>query len=332
MIPTNYKSVLNLMETQLAVKEVKDTFEHALASQLSLIRVSAPLFVPRSSGLNDALSGREQAVSFNATSIENETLEIVHSLAKWKRYALGRYSIPVNTGVYTDMNAIRKEETLDELHSIYVDQWDWEVCIETHQRKLEFLKQTVRCIYQALKDTQKHLHSCYPKLSNQLADDITFITTDELLKQYPHLSSKERENAAAKHYGSIFLMKIGGLMENGEAHDLRAPDYDDWELNGDLIVYHPTLDIGVELSSMGIRVDKTSMLKQLNERSISEDNYRMYHQMILDESLPLSMGGGIGQSRICMILLEKAHIGEVQASIWDEKTIKECQEKGIVLL
>lgn len=332
MIPTNYKSVLYLMETQLAVKEVKDTFEHALASQLSLIRVSAPLFVPRSSGLNDALSGREQAVSFNATSIENETLEIVHSLAKWKRYALGRYSIPVNTGVYTDMNAIRKEETLDELHSIYVDQWDWEVCIETHQRKLEFLKQTVRCIYQALKETQKHLHLCYPKLSNQLADDITFITTDELLKQYPHLSSKERENAAAKHYGSIFLMKIGGLMENGEAHDLRAPDYDDWELNGDLIVYHPTLDIGVELSSMGIRVDKTSMLKQLNERSISEDNYRMYHQMILDESLPLSMGGGIGQSRICMILLEKAHIGEVQASIWDEKTIKECQEMGIVLL
>ncbi len=327
-----YKSILSVHETQCAVKEAKDHFEQLLSNYLNLMRVSAPLFVPKSSGLNDALSGREQAVSFEAKSIEDETLEIVHSLAKWKRYALGRYQIAPRTGIYTDMNAIRKEETLDALHSIYVDQWDWEVCITQNERQLDYLKTTVNRIYQALVETKTWINQLYPQLSHELSPTITFLTTEELLQMYPELTPKDREHEAAKRFGSIFLMGIGGKLSDGTLHDLRAPDYDDWSMNGDLIVYHPTLDCGVELSSMGIRVDREAMKKQLVERDVSQDAYRMYHQMILNDALPLSIGGGIGQSRICMIFLEKAHIGEVQASIWDKKTIDDCEKMGIILL
>lgn len=319
------------METEIAIKQTKDFFERALANQLTLTRVSAPLFVLPVTGLNDNLNGYERPVSFDIRQI-GETAEIVHSLAKWKRHALYRYKVENGKGIYTDMNAIRRDEEMDEIHSVYVDQWDWEKVIGKDDRNIEFLKETVRKIYEALKDTEKYLDELYPFLERVLPDEITFVTTQQLEDMYPTLKPSERENEIIKKYGAVFVMKIGGLLKSGNIHDGRAPDYDDWELNGDIVVYNPVLDKAFELSSMGIRVDEKSLKHQLEKANCTDREALAYHKMILDKVLPYSIGGGIGQSRMCMLFLRKAHIGEVQASVWPEYMINECLLKGIDLL
>lgn len=332
-IPEGYHSLLTQRQTQLAIKKVKDFFERDLAIQLNLTRVSAPLFVGADSGLNDTLNGVERPVRFDIKGIDTGDVEIVQSLAKWKRLALGQYGFEAGEGLYTDMNAIRRDEDTDNIHSVFVDQWDWEKHINKADRTEETLKIAVRAIYRALRHTEKYISDDYDFVEKHfLPDAITFITTQELEDMYPDLTSKEREKAIAKEKKAVFIMKIGGVLNSGKPHDGRAPDYDDWELNGDIIVYYPVLDIALELSSMGIRVDEETLMKQLEIRGCTERKELPFHKALLNGELPYSIGGGIGQSRMCMFFLRKAHIGEVQASVWPEEMIRECKAKGIELL
>lgn len=331
-IPDSYKPFLNLRETEIAIKEVKDFFQRELTVQLNLTRVSAPLFVPPESGLNDNLNGVERPVSFGIKEQDEREVEIVHSLAKWKRHALGRYGFKHGEGLYTDMNAIRRDEDTDNIHSIYVDQWDWERIIDESERNEETLKKIVKSVYEALKVTEKFVANRYPENTPILPDDITFVTTQELEDKYPGLSPKEREYEFVKEHKSIFLQKIGGALNSGEPHDGRAPDYDDWELNGDIIVYYPVLDIALELSSMGIRVDEKALRKQLKIAGCEERMELPFQKAILEKEVPFTIGGGIGQSRICMFYLRKAHIGEVQASSWPEEVVEEARRHGIEFL
>ena len=323
----DYTSKLDVYETQLAIKLCKDTFESLLSKELDLMRVTAPLFVDPLTGLNDNLSGKENAVSFKIPS--NKDLEIVQSLAKWKRYALNKYNAD---GIYTDMNAIRMHEDLDNIHSIYVDQWDWEKRITVNDRNISYLKEIVNKIYKVLKTTQKIIHNKFPALNNVLPDKIHYITSSELEDLYPDLSRKEREYEITKKHGAVFLIGIGNKLKDGVSHDSRASDYDDWNLNGDLLVYYSTLDIALELSSMGIRVDKEALLHQLKEKKEEFKLDLPYHKAILENTLPLTIGGGIGQSRICMYLLNKAHIGEVQVSYWNKEDIELFKRNNIHLL
>ena len=329
-IPEGYKSFLTLRQTQYAIKKVKDFFERDLTAQLNLIRVSAPLFVDPEIGLNDNLNGVERPVSFDLFS--GKTLEIVHSLAKWKRYALKMYDFEPGEGLYTDMNAIRRDEDTDNIHSMFVDQWDWEKIITKEQRTEEYLRHVVKCIYQALRHTENYIVNEYSFIGRLLPEKITFITSQELEDRWPEKTAKEREYAAAKEYGAIFLMKIGGKLKSGKIHDGRAPDYDDWSLNGDIIVYYPVLDIALELSSMGIRVDEEALRFQLKERGCEDRANLPFHKALLNGELPYTVGGGIGQSRMCMFFLRKAHIGEVQSSHWSEEEIKICEANGVHLL
>ena len=330
IIPEGYTPRLSLRDTEIAIKKVKDFFERDLAIQLNLTRVSAPLFVDRESGLNDNLSGKERPVSFDLLSGKN--FEIVHSLAKWKRYALKEYDFEVGEGLYTDMNAIRRDEDTDNIHSLYVDQWDWEKVIRHEDRNEDTLRETVRGIYDALRHTENYIIHEYKFIGKLLPKEITFITAEELEERYPTYNDKQREYAAAKEYGAIFLMHIGGALKSGKPHDNRAPDYDDWTLNGDIIVYYPLLDIALELSSMGIRVDEEAMIRQLTIANCLDRKELPFHKALLDGKLPYTIGGGIGQSRLCMFFLRKAHIGEVQASYWPEETIRTCAAKGVTLL
>ncbi|WP_052221243.1 aspartate--ammonia ligase [Clostridium homopropionicum] len=332
LIPAGYCSSLDLRRTEIAIKKLKDYFERELAYKLNLTRVSAPLFVKRSTGLNDNLNGVERPVAFDALDVRGDEIQVVHSLAKWKRMALYRYGFNPGEGLYTDMNAIRRDETLDNLHSMYVDQWDWEKVIRKEDRNIETIKSVVEDIYEVFKGTEEFVNSKYPEIDKILPKKITFITTQELEDMYPELTQKERENAITKEKGAVFLMKIGDTLASGEKHDGRAPDYDDWSLNGDIIFWYPVLNCALELSSMGIRVDKDALLYQLEKEGCMERANLEFHRMLIEEKLPFTIGGGIGQSRICMFFLRKAHIGEVQSSIWSEEIIKECENNGINLL
>lgn len=325
-----YKPKLNILQTEIAIKEVKDFFERSLANRLNLIRVSAPLFVTPESGLNDDLNGVERAISFDTKC--QQSAVIVHSLAKWKRMALDRYGFDIGKGIYTDMNAIRRDEDLSPIHSYYVDQWDWEKILEKKDRTFQTLKNNVEQIYISLKETEKYIIGKYPQLTKKLPDKITFITSQELEDLYPSLTPKEREHIYAQKYGAIFISQIGKNLKSGKKHDGRAPDYDDWDLNGDIIVYYEPLDIGLELSSMGIRVSEESLEKQLK---ISKSEHRKtldFHSKLLKGELPYTIGGGIGQSRLCLFFLDKIHIGEVQSSLWSKKIIEDCISKNIPLL
>lgn len=331
-IPVGYKPELSLKETEKAIKDVKDFFEKGLAAELNLVRVSAPLFVEKSTGLNDNLNGIERPVEFDIKDISGEEIEIVQSLAKWKRMALKRYGFKPGEGLYTDMNAIRRDEELDNLHSAYVDQWDWEKVIERKDRNPEYLKETVRDIYGVFRDTEAHVSALHDFGGGALPDDIYFITTQELEDMYPGLSPKEREDAICSEKKAVFLMQIGGVLESGMKHDGRAPDYDDWTLNGDIIFWYPPLERAFELSSMGIRVDRDALLRQLKEAGCEERKELEFYRMLLDGELPYTIGGGIGQSRICMFFLRKAHIGEVQSALWPDPMVKRCAEANIFLL
>jgi len=324
---SNYHSALDIVETQKAIKLIKNDFEKNLASALGLSRVSAPLFVDPRTGLNDNLSGKEKAVSFNL--LNGLELEIVQSLAKWKRYALKKYNL---TGLYTDMNAIRPNEELDNLHSLYVDQWDWEKVITKENRNLDYLKEVVRNIYKAFLKTEAYISNLYPSLKHDLPSNITFFTTQELLDKYPNLDNKGRENAITKEYKAVFIIGIGRELSDGSIHDARAADYDDWDLNGDILVWHDTLGVALEISSMGIRVNKESLLRQINKKHEEFKLEYDYHKQILADELPLTVGGGIGQSRLCLFFLNKAHIGEVQSSYWDKEDIDEFKKYHINLL
>ncbi len=330
--PEGYVSPLTIRETEVAIKEVKDHFQSALAKSLHLTRVSAPLFVKPKSGLNDNLNGVERPVAFGIKEQDDDTAEIVHSLAKWKRYALKKYGFHSGEGLYTDMSAIRRDEDTDNIHSIYVDQWDWEKVISKEERNMETLQYTVRKVYAALKDTEDYMARRYNYIEAMLPDDITFISSQELLDLYPDLTAKEREHEYAKAKGAIFVSQIGKALSSGERHDGRAPDYDDWELNGDIIVYYPVLDIALELSSMGVRVDEASLAKQLKAAGCEERSGLDFQKSLLNGELPYTIGGGIGQSRICMYYLRKAHIGEVQSSIWPEEMLRAAESRGIQLL
>ena len=331
-IPKSYTSKLSLKETEIAIKKVKDFFEENLSKTLNLTRVSAPLFLDATSGVNDNLNSIERPVSFDMTAIDGSNLEIVQSLAKWKRLALHRYRFNIGEGIYTDMNAIRRDEKLDNLHSIYVDQWDWEKVISKDARNIATLKDTVKKIYSIFKATENYTNSLYPYLKKSLPDEISFITTQELEDMYPNLSEKEREDAICRQRKAVFLMSIGDTLKSGKKHDDRSPDYDDWSLNGDILFYYPLFDKALELSSMGIRVDKKTLESQLIKAHCEERKTLPFHQLLLKEKLPQTIGGGIGQSRICMFFLQKAHIGEVQTSVWDENTIKTCKENNIEIL
>lgn len=331
-LPKNYRSELNLYETQIAIKTVKDFFQTLLAERLHLLRVSAPLFVDPKSGMNDNLNGVERPVTFDIKYQDGREAEIVQSLAKWKRYALKKYGFSVGEGLYTDMNAIRRDEVTDNIHSIYVDQWDWEKIISREDRCLETLMATVRDVYKVLRKTEKYLSIHYDYIVEILPHDIFFITTSELEEMFPDYTPKEREYYIAKAKGAVCIMQIGDKLSNGEPHDGRAPDYDDWALNADIIVYYPVLDIALELSSMGIRVDKEALLSQLDKAGCPERAALPFHKAVIDEELPFTIGGGIGQARICMFFLRKAHIGEVQCSLWPEDVMKEAEQKGLQLL
>jgi aspartate--ammonia ligase len=333
-IPKGYQTKLDLIETEKAIKLIKDTFQNELAKQLHLTRVSAPLFLLKNTGLNDNLSGNEAPVSFTSHELNNtDTIEIIHSLAKWKRDALHRYHFYTHTGLYTDMNAIRKEEDFDNIHSMYVDQWDWELTINKEDRTLEYLKQTVVKIYQVMLHVETLMLEKYKQLGDTiLPQEIFFITGQELANRYPNYTAKERENAITKEKKAVCIVQIGDVLTSGEKHDGRAPDYDDWSMNGDIIVWNSVLEEALELSSMGIRVDHDSLLSQLEKTNAMERISLPYHQNIINEVLPLSIGGGIGQSRLCMFFLRKVHIGEVQASLWDQETLLRCKENGIPLL
>jgi len=332
LVPQGYKSYLSIRETEKAIKQLKDYFENELARVLNLSRVSAPLFVRPETGMNDNLNGIERPVAFDVKGIGGETVEVVHSLAKWKRMALKRYGFKIYEGLYTDMNAIRRDEDLDNLHSVYVDQWDWEKVIKKEDRNENTLKEIVRSIFSVFKSAETYITRLYPSIPAFLPDEISFITTQELEDRYPGLSPKEREDAIAKEKKAVFIMKIGGLLKSGIKHDGRAPDYDDWELNGDIIFWYPVLERAFEVSSMGIRVDEESLLKQLKLSNCEERANLPFHKELLAGQLPYTVGGGIGQSRICMFLLGKAHIGEVQASIWPAEMIQKCAEANIDLL
>ena len=331
ILESGYRSLLDTRQTEIAIKKVKDFFERDLAIQLNLTRVSAPLFVSRESGLNDTLNGIERPVAFDIKG-ETDTFEVVQSLAKWKRDALGRYGFKIGEGLYTDMNAIRRDEDLDSIHSAFVDQWDWEKVISKDDRTEKTLKSAVKCVYNSLKHTENYIADEYDFIDKFLPEKITFITAQELEDMYPDLTPKQREYEITRKNGAVFLMKIGSALRSGAPHDGRAPDYDDWKLNGDVLVYYPVLDIALELSSMGIRVDEESLMRQLTERNVLERTALPFHKKLLSGELPYTIGGGIGQSRMCMFFLRKAHIGEVQASVWPESTRKECEEKGIFLL
>lgn len=332
MIPQGYESALNLHETQVAIKTVKDFFQQELIKRLNLLRVTAPLFVRPETGLNDNLNGVERPVSFDIRDPEHTCAEIVHSLAKWKRYALQKYGFGPGEGLYTDMNAIRRDEDTDNIHSVYVDQWDWEKIITPEERCEETLRSTVKSIYKALKHTEKYMSIQYDYIDEILPKDIFFVTAQELEDRYPDLAPKEREYEIAREKGAVFLMQIGGKLASGEPHDGRAPDYDDWKLNGDIIVYYPVLDIALELSSMGIRVDEKSLRTQLEISGCQERAELPFQKAVLENQLPLTIGGGIGQSRICMFFLRKAHIGEVQCSIWPKEALEVTDACGIKLL
>lgn len=331
-IPTDYKSPLDIKTTEMAIKRIKDFFERELATQLNLKRVSAPLFVSPESGLNDNLNGVERPVRFGIKEQNDKEVEIVHSLAKWKRLALKRYGFSIGEGLYTDMNAIRRDEETDNIHSIFVDQWDWEKIIAKEERTLDMLKLTVKSVYEALRVTEKHISNKYNYIDCILPEEIFFITSQELEDLYPELSAKEREYQISKLKGAVFIMQIGGILKSGQKHDGRAPDYDDWNLNGDIIVYYPVLDIALELSSMGIRVDEISLQKQLNFAKCPERAELAFQKSLLNHELPYTIGGGIGQSRICMFFLRKAHIGEVQSSLWPEEIWEYAKHYGINFL
>ena len=330
-IPEGYKSALTLRETQHAIKYVKDMFQQTLSFALTLDRVSAPLIVQKGSGINDDLNGVERKVEFDIKEI-NTNAEVVQSLAKWKRMALYRYGYNVGEGIYTDMNAIRRDDDTDNTHSIFVDQWDWEKVITREQRNVEFLKDAVRSIVKAIVYTKRKVSLRYPQLSRKINEEVFFITSQELEDMYPNKSAKERERLITKEHGTVFIMQIGGALASGEKHDGRAPDYDDWSLNGDIFFWDEVLDNALEVSSMGVRVDADSLAKQLAICGAEDRMQYKYHKMIAEDKLPLTIGGGIGQSRLCMLLLEKAHIGEVQSSVWSDEMVEKCADNGIVLL
>ena len=341
-IPTHYENPLPDFEsTEKAIKQVKDMFQNNLSAQLALLRVTAPIAVMKNTGLNDDLNGVERAVTFPIKSLNDATAEVVHSLAKWKRLKLAQMRTPVGRGIYTDMNALRPEEEIDNIHSVYVDQWDWEQVISPEQRTVAFLKQTVRRIYESIKVTENKLYVEFPQIRPQLPEQIHFIHSEELLQIYPTLSPKERENEITRRYGAVFIIGIGGKLSNGEAHDGRAADYDDWStaneegyfgLNGDILLWNPVLNAAFEVSSMGIRVDAEALMRQLAERGEEHKAMMMFHRMLLAGELPLTVGGGIGQSRLCMYLLRKAHIGEIQSSIWDDQMRADCERAGMHLM
>ncbi len=330
-IPKNYESALNLHETQVAIKTVKDFFQTLLAERLNLLRVSAPLFVDPESGLNDNLNGIERPVSFDIKESGRDA-EVVQSLAKWKRFALQKYGFDVGEGLYTDMSAIRRDETTDNIHSIYVDQWDWEKVITREDRTLDTLKTVVRSVYRVLRKTEKYMSIRYDYIEEILPDEIFFITTSELEEMFPENTPKEREYFITRAKGAVCLMQIGDKLENGKPHDGRAPDYDDWSMNADILVYYPVLDIALELSSMGIRVDSKALAEQLKKAGCEERASLPFQKAVLEDRLPFTIGGGIGQSRICMFFLRKAHIGEVQSSLWPDAIAAECEANGIHLL
>jgi len=330
--PKNYISSLNLRDTQKAIKLLKDSFELELAYSLNLERVSAPMIVPSKSGINDDLSGVERPVRFDIAAIKDYDAEVVHSLAKWKRIALKQYGFKTGEGLYTDMNALRRDDEIDNIHSIYVDQWDWEIVIDKAKRTEEFLKSVVLNIANSIHKTLELLKIRFPSITTSFSKDVFFITAQELLNLYPNLTANQREEKITREKKTVFILKIGTKLSNGEYHSLRAPDYDDWSLNGDLIVWNDVLSEPLELSSMGVRVDEKSLKLQLQASSKTDRLKHSYHKAIIDNSLPLTIGGGIGQSRLCMFLLGKAHIGEVQASIWPKKLIEECKKENIILL
>ena len=331
-IPAHYRSALDLHDTQVGIKTVKDFFQGLLARRLNLLRVSAPLFVDPATGLNDNLNGYERPVSFGIRDQGEKVAEVVHSLAKWKRYALAKYGFKAGEGLYTDMNAIRRDEDTDNIHSIFVDQWDWEKVIRREDRTLDFLKEVVRTVYKCLCKTEQYLAIEYDYIELILPKDIFFITSSELLEMYPDKNAKEREYAVTREKGAVCIMQIGDKLKDGKPHDGRAPDYDDWALNADILVYYPVLDIALELSSMGIRVDKTALLSQLEKAGCPERAKLPFQKAVIEETVPFTIGGGIGQSRICMFFLRKAHIGEVQSSLWPEDVQKTCAEHNIPLL
>lgn len=339
--PAGYKALLDLWQTEQGIKLIKEFFQQNLSTELRLRRVTAPLFVLKGLGINDDLNGVERPVSFPIKDLGDQMAEVVHSLAKWKRLTLAEYNIDPGYGIYTDMNAIRADEELDNLHSLYVDQWDWEMVISREERTLDFLKSVVRRIYSAILRTEFLACETYPQLKPFLPREIHFIHSEELLKMYPGMTAKEREDAVCKKYGAVFIMGIGGKLSDGEKHDGRAPDYDDWTtpnsdgflgLNGDILIWYPVLDRSIELSSMGIRVDKEALLRQLALEGQEQRAELFFHKQLLEGKLRLSIGGGIGQSRLCMIMLQKAHIGEIQASIWPDEQRRECKENGMNLI
>ena len=332
ILPQNYDPLIDLMESQRAIKKIKDYFQQELAYGLNLRRVSAPLFVDPTTGLNDNLNGVERRVSFTLKDIDELEVEVVQSLAKWKRMALGKYKIEPGHGIYTDMNAIRRDEDLDNLHSVYVDQWDWEKVITKEQRTEEYLKETVTTIYNAVKNLGDYVNRLYRDIQTEIPNEIFFVTTQELEDMYPDLTPKEREDVITKEHGAVFIMKIGGRLASGEKHDGRSPDYDDWELNGDIILWNEVLDRSFEISSMGIRVDAEAMARQLEAEGCMDRAEMEFQKAVLEDRLPYTIGGGIGQSRLCMYFLRKAHIGEVQSSVWPKEMIETCSENNIHLL
>jgi len=331
IIPEGYRDTLSLFDTQIAIGMIKRSFEDKLSAALGLHRVSAPLFVEPATGLNDDLNGTERAVRFDIPETGRDAV-VVHSLAKWKRMALYTYGFQPGKGLYTDMNAIRRDEEMDNLHSIYVDQWDWEKVITREERTEAYLKETVEAIVGALCDTLGEIKKKYPAVTTELTRKVTFITTEELLQLYPEKTAKERENAFVKEHKCVFLMQIGDVLSNGEKHDGRAPDYDDWTLNGDILIWNDVLDCAFEISSMGIRVDSAALDAQLKKADCDDRRGFLFHKLLLEDRLPLTMGGGVGQSRVCMLLLGKAHVGQVQVSVWDDATVEKCREAGIALL
>lgn len=332
ILPENYDPKLGIRQTQEAIKYIRDTFQKEFGREMNLERISAPLFVEKSSGLNDNLNGVERPVQFDIAGIPGETVEVVHSLAKWKRMALYQYGFGPGEGLYTNMNAIRRDEELDNLHSCYVDQWDWEKVITKEERTEETLKETVRTIFKIIKHMQHEVWYKYPDAAKKLPADVTFITTQELLDRYPDKTAKERENLITKEYGCVFLMQVGDKLSDGKPHDGRAPDYDDWQLNGDILFWFEYLGCALEISSMGIRVDEKSLESQLQKAGCEERRELLYHRMLLNGELPYTIGGGIGQSRLCMLLLDRAHVGEVQAGLWPEEMREACKKHRIFLL
>ena len=341
-IPEGYRNILGSLEnTEKAIKAVKEMFQDNLSAQLALLRVTAPMVVMSGMGLNDDLNGVESPVAFPVKDMEGRSAEVVHSLAKWKRLKLAQMGVPPGRGIYTDMNALRPEEDLDNIHSIYVDQWDWEKVITEGQRNLDFLKKTVRRIYEAIKVTENKLYVEFPQIEPMLPENVFFIHSEELLQRYPGMTPKEREDAVTKEYGAVFVIGIGGKLSDGSVHDGRSADYDDWTtpnedgylgLNGDLLLWNPVLGHAFEISSMGIRVDADALARQLELRGETGKSGLLYHRLLLEGGLPLTVGGGIGQSRLCMFLLRKAHIGEIQSSVWPERMRKMCHEAGIDLV